>query len=97
VRSEISGYAVITAGTGEDGLRAAVDARPAVIVVDGVLPGIGWFDRDQANPSRRRASHHSLYSCWTRLEERTGELRALEAGADAYVRKEEHSRSFSLG
>jgi len=37
---ESSGYSVVTAGTGEDGLRAAVDARPAVIVVDGVLPGI---------------------------------------------------------
>jgi DNA-binding response OmpR family regulator len=37
---EGAGYAVSTAATGEDGLRAAVDLRPAAIVVDGVLPGI---------------------------------------------------------
>jgi len=37
---ELSGYSVVTAESGEEGLRMAVDSRPAVIVVDGVLPGI---------------------------------------------------------
>jgi len=88
---ESSGYLVLTAGTGEDGLRAAVDARPAVIVVDGVLPGI-----DGSTVIKRIRADAALRSTpcilLTASEERSGELRALEAGADAYVRKEEDTQ-----
>jgi two-component system NtrC family sensor kinase len=86
-----SGYAVVTAETGEDGLRAAVDVRPAVIVVDGVLPGI-----DGSTVIRRIRADAVLRSTpcilLTASEERSGELRALDAGADAYVRKEEDTQ-----
>jgi DNA-binding response OmpR family regulator len=85
---ESSGYAVVTAGTGEEGLRVAVDSRPAVIVVDGVLPGI-----DGSTVIRRIRADAILRSTpcilLTASEERSGELKALDAGADAYVRKEE--------
>jgi two-component system NtrC family sensor kinase len=85
---ESSGYAVVTARTGEDGLRAAVAVRPAVIVVDGVLPGI-----DGSTVIRRIRADAALRSTpcilLTGSEERRGELDALDAGADAYVRKEE--------
>jgi len=88
---ESSGYAVVTAGTGEDGLRAAVDARPAVIVVDGMLPGI-----DGSTVIRRIRVDAALRSTpcilLTGSEERSDELKALDAGADAYVRKEEDTR-----
>ena len=86
-----SGYAVVTAETGEDGLRAAVDVRPAVIVVDGVLPGI-----DGSTVIRRIRADAVLRSTpcilLTASEERSGELRALDAGADAYVRKDEDTQ-----
>jgi two-component system, NtrC family, sensor kinase len=88
---ELSGYAVVTAGTGEEGLRAAVDARPAVIVVDGVLPGI-----DGATVIRRIRADAALRSTpcilLTGSEEPTGELKAFDAGADAYVLKEEDTQ-----
>lgn len=88
---ESSGYSVVTAGTGEDGLRAAVDARPAVIVVDGMLPGI-----DGSTVIRRIRADAVLRSTpcilLTGSEERSGELKALDAGADAYVRKEEDTQ-----
>lgn len=88
---ESSGFSVVTAGTGEEGLRAAVDARPAVIVVDGVLPGI-----DGSTVIRRIRADAVLRSTpcilLTASEERSGELRALDAGADAYVRKEEDTQ-----
>jgi two-component system NtrC family sensor kinase len=88
---ESSGYAVVTSGTGEDGLRAAVDARPAVIVVDGVLPGI-----DGSTVIRRIRADAALRSTpcilLTSSEERSDELKALDAGADAYVRKEEDTQ-----
>jgi len=85
---EASGYAVVTAGTGEEGLRVAVDARPAVIVVDGVLPGI-----DGSTVIRRIRADAALRSTpcilLTGSEGRSGELDALDAGADAYLRKED--------
>ena len=88
---ESCGYAVVTAETGEDGLRSAVDVRPAVIVVDGVLPGI-----DGSTVIRRIRADAVLRSTpcilLTASEERSGELRALDAGADAYVRKEEDTQ-----
>ena len=88
---ESSGYAVVTAGTGEEGLRAAVDARPAVIVVDGILPGI-----DGSTVIRRIRADAALRSTpcilLTGSEERSDELKALDAGADAYVRKEEDTQ-----
>ena len=83
---ESSGYRVVAASTGEDGLRAAVAARPAVIVVDGVLPGI-----DGATVIRRIRADATLRSTpcilLTGSGERSDELDALDAGADAYVRK----------
>ncbi|MGB9466153.1 MAG: response regulator [Candidatus Acidiferrum sp.] len=85
---ELSGYAVVTAGSGEEGLRMAVDSRPAAIVVDGVLPGI-----DGSTVIRRIRADAVLRSTpcilLTASGERSGELNALDAGADAYVRKEE--------
>ena len=68
-----------------------MDARPAVIVVDGVLPGI-----DGSTVIRRIRADAALRSTpcilLTASEERSGELNALDAGADAYVRKGEDTQ-----
>ncbi len=86
-----SGYTVATAANGEDGLRTAVDIRPAAVVVDGVLPGI-----DGSTVIRRIRSDAALRSTpcilLTAAETPQGELEALDAGADAYVRKEEDTQ-----
>jgi two-component system, NtrC family, sensor kinase len=88
---EASRYAVHTAATGEDGLRLAVDLRPAVIVVDGELPGI-----DGPTVIRRIRADAALRSTpcilLTASGERSDEVNALDAGADAYVRKEEDTQ-----
>ena len=85
---EDAGYGVIVAGTGEDGLRLAADQRPTAIIVDGVLPGI-----DGATVIRRIRLDAALRQLpcllLTASEDRGAELRALDAGADAFVRKDE--------
>ncbi len=85
---ENAGYAVLVATSGEEGLRVAADQRPNAIVVDGVLPGI-----DGATVIRRVRLDVALRGVpcllLTASEERGAELRALDAGADAFVRKEE--------
>jgi two-component system, NtrC family, sensor kinase len=85
---EVASYHVLTADTGDEGLRVAADARPTAIIVDGVLPGI-----DGATVIRRirldTALRRTPCLLLTASEDRNAEVRALEAGADAFVRKEE--------
>jgi len=84
---ESAGYKVITAASGEAGLRLAVDQRPAAIVVDGILPGIDgatvirWIRMDAV----LRSTPCILL---TASEEQGSEIAALDAGADDYVRKD---------
>jgi len=86
---ESKGYEVITAASGEEGLRAAAAHNPAAIICDGVLPGI-----DGATVIRRlrldAAMRHTpcLMLTGSTLD-RSAELNALDAGADAFVRKAE--------
>jgi DNA-binding response OmpR family regulator len=85
---ERAGYAVLAASTGEEGLRIAASARPAAVIVDGMLPGI-----DGGAVTRRirmdAALRHMPCILLTGSEEREAEVRALDAGADAFVRKDE--------
>jgi two-component system, NtrC family, sensor kinase len=85
---ERSGYEVLTATSGENGLRLASTRRPAALIVDGVMPGI-----DGATVIRRMRLDAALRGMpcllLTASEERGAELKALDAGADAFVRKEE--------
>jgi len=84
---EAAGYHVVTAATGEDGLVIAGRVRPDAIVVDGGLPGI-----DGATVIRRVRSTSSLRltPCilLTGSDREADELHALDAGADAFLRKE---------
>ncbi len=83
-----AGYGVTLAASGEEGLRVAADARPTAIVVDSVMPGI-----DGATVIRRIRLDAALRGTpcilLTASEDGGAELRALEAGADAFVRKNE--------
>ena len=85
---ESAGYGVLTASSGEEGLRVAAAQRPAAVVVDGVLPGI-----DGATVIRHLRLDAALRDMpcvlLTASDEKTAELRALDAGADSFVRKEE--------
>ncbi len=85
---EAAGYDVLVASTGEEGLRMAASQRPRGIVVDGVLPGV-----DGATVIRSLRLDAALRDVpcvlLTGAEDRGAELRALDAGADAFVRKDE--------
>jgi DNA-binding response OmpR family regulator len=85
---EGSGYGVITATSGEKGLRLAFTRRPAALIVDGVMPGM-----DGATVIRQLRLDSALRGLpcllLTASEEQGAELEALDAGADAFVRKEE--------
>jgi two-component system NtrC family sensor kinase len=86
---EQAGYGVFVAGSGEEGLRLAADVRPSGIVVDGVLPGIDgatFIRRIRLDAALRGAPCFLL----TGTEDKSAELSALEAGADAFAVKEDN-------
>ncbi len=82
------GYAVLTAETGEEGLRLAASQRPAAVVVDGVLPGI-----DGATVIRHIRLDAALRDTpcllLTAADDYATEQQILEAGADAFARKQQ--------
>jgi DNA-binding response OmpR family regulator len=85
---EEAGYAALVANTGEDGLRLAADARPSAIIVDGMLPGIDGptvIRRIRLDAALRRIPCLLL----TASEEQSAEIQAFDAGADAFIRKDD--------
>ncbi|MGA5299115.1 response regulator [Nucisporomicrobium flavum] len=85
---EPEGYAVLTAASGEEGLRTAADRRPQAVIVDGVMPGI-----DGATVIRRMRLDPALRDTpcllMTASDDYATEVQMLEAGADAFVRKQQ--------
>ena len=85
---EPEGYAVLTASSGEEGLRMAADRRPQAVIVDGVMPGI-----DGATVIRRIRLDPALRDTpcllMTAADDYATEVQMLEAGADAFIRKQQ--------
>lgn len=85
---EAAGYQVLQAETGEEGLRLAADARPHALLIDSQLPGI-----DGATVIRRIRLDSTLRRTpcvlITASDDKDAEVSALDAGADAFVRKGE--------
>ena len=81
-----TGYAVACASSGEDGLRMAGQLRPAVLIVDGNLPGIDG-PTVIARLRLDAALHATPCILLTGSEDHADEVGALDAGADAYLCK----------
>jgi two-component system NtrC family sensor kinase len=81
------GFTTLMAASGEEALRLLTTLRPSVIVVDGVMPGM-----DGAAVIRSVRLDETLRGTpcilLTAAEGASAELGALDAGADAFVRKD---------
>ena len=80
------GYEVIEATTGEDGVRLAEAERPDLILMDIQLPGLDGYAATRqikANPALR----HIPIVAVTSYALSGDDLKAREAGCDAYVTK----------
>lgn len=81
-----AGYRVSTAATGPEGLGAAREERPALIVLDLMLPGMSGFDvleRVRADAATRDIAVLML----TARREEPDRIRGLSLGADDYLTK----------
>lgn len=80
------GYRVSTAATGPEGLRAARDERPALIVLDLMLPGISGFEVLERLRSDNATREIAVLMLTARREE-PDRIRGLSLGADDYLTK----------
>jgi two-component system phosphate regulon response regulator PhoB len=81
-----AGYRVSTGATGPEGLRAAREERPALVVLDLMLPGISGFEvleRLRADVATRDIAVLML----TARREEPDRIRGLSLGADDYLTK----------
>ena len=81
-----SGYELIEATTGEEGLEAAARERPDLILMDIQLPGIDGYEvtrRIKADPKLRQISIIAVTSYALSRDDK----KAFAAGCDGYVTK----------
>ena len=81
-----SGYRVSTAATGPEALRAARDERPALIVLDLMLPGMSGFDVLEQLRADVATGVGALLMLTARRDE-PDRIRGLSIGADDYLTK----------
>ena len=85
-RLERAGYPVITAGDGELALELARERRPAVCVIDVMMPGLDGYEltkRLRSSPETEGA----LIVLLTASVQEAEVKRGFDAGADDYVTK----------
>jgi two-component system, cell cycle response regulator DivK len=80
------GYEIIEAGTGEEGVDAAATHVPDLILMDIQLPGLDGYEatrRIKNNPTLR----HTPIIVVTSYALSGDDIKAFEAGCDAYISK----------
>ena len=85
-RLEHSGYRVITAGDGEEALRLAMDERPALAVIDVMMPKLDGFEVTRRIRSNDETKDMPVIMLTARVQEADVE-RGFAAGADDYLKK----------
>lgn len=80
------GYRVITASSGEEGLRAALNQPPDLVVLDLMLPGVYGLDVCRQIRSDSRTAAVPIIMLTARSEE-SDIITGLEVGANDYITK----------
>jgi two-component system phosphate regulon response regulator PhoB len=81
-----SGYRVSTAATGPEALRAAREERPALVVLDLMLPGMSGFEVLEQLRADAATSGIAVLMLTARRDE-PDRIRGLSIGADDYLTK----------
>jgi DNA-binding response OmpR family regulator len=82
----VQGYEVFTVNWGEDGVRAALTARPDLMILDIRLPDIDGYEVARRLRSDRKTNAIPIIFL-TEKRDRSDRLHGLELGADDYITK----------
>jgi DNA-binding response OmpR family regulator len=82
----VQGYDVFTVNWGEDGIRAALTARPDLIILDIRLPDIDGYEVARRLRADRKTNAIPIIFL-TEKRDRSDRLQGLELGADDYITK----------
>ena len=85
-RLEHSGYRVITAHDGEEALERALAERPALAVIDVMMPKLDGYELTRLLRSHVETREMPIILLTARVQEADVD-RGFEAGADDYLRK----------
>jgi DNA-binding response OmpR family regulator len=85
-RLERAGYGVIQARDGEEALNAAVEHRPALAVLDVMMPKMTGYEVVRALREREETRRMPVILLTARVQE-ADVSRGFEAGADDYIKK----------
>lgn len=85
-RLENSGYRVITAADGEEALQLALAKRPALAVVDVMMPKLDGYELTRRLRSHDDTRDMPIILLTARVQEADVD-QGFEAGADDYLRK----------
>lgn len=81
-----NGYAVSTAGSGEDAIEKLKTAKPDLILMDVVMPGMSGFEATRSITRNSATSHIPIIICTTKGQE-TDKAWGLRQGAKDYIVK----------
>lgn len=90
---EAEGFAVVDASDGERGLNLAAKERPALIVLDLMLPGLSGLEVCRLLRTKEETAHIPILILTARATE-VDKVLGLEMGADDYVTKPFSPREF---
>ncbi len=83
---EKGGYQVLTAADGESGVAAAIDAKPDLILMDVVMPGLNGFQATRQLSRNPETESIPIIMVTTKSQE-TDRAWGLRQGAQEYVVK----------
>jgi DNA-binding response OmpR family regulator len=85
-RLEHSGYRVVTAADGSEALRLALSERPALAVIDVMMPKLDGYELTRQLRSHDETREMPIILLTARVQEADVD-QGFEAGADDYLRK----------
>jgi len=87
VRDVLPGTAVVTASSGPQGIAQAQAEDPDVILLDIVMPGMDGYEACRRLKADERTRHIPVVFLTALRGDRESRVRALEAGAEAFLAK----------
>ena len=83
---EGEGHEVLTASSGEEGVEAAIENKPDLILMDVVMPGLNGFQATRKISKNSETSNIPIIFVTTKDQE-TDRIWGLRQGASAYLTK----------